>query len=816
MLHNYLAAALRNLVRNRLYAAINIVGLAVGFAAAILIALFARDEFSYDTWVPGYRDVYHVAETIHVPGQVALNADVTFPQVAAWLKLDFPSIQAVGRLNQARVDLRHGQIEAEQEGAYWADPDIVSIFPFKAVAGSLATALRQPDGVVMTRTIARKYFGRDDPIGETIEIDRQHAMKVTAVIDDLPSETHLNVTVLLSGLASFSNLAREDKIDFSADQVPPENNYTYFRLPEHAPVAAVAGAMPGFVARHLAGEVRGIKLSDAYGFDIVPLAAIHLRPMTMTAMKSPGDRNAILAVSAVGVLIVLVASINFVNLMTARAVRRSVEVGIRKVFGASRAALIAQFLGESLLYAIIGMAAAMALVELLLPVFNAFLDRTIRFDYWRDPALGIGILGLTASVGILAGFYPAFVLSAFRPAFAFRSGRTQTGRSGGVRQILVVLQFAILIGLIIATGIIFRQTRYATQDRLHLGQDPTLLVSTPCKAALLDQVRALPGVREAACASGSALDLGRTGTTVSLSDGDRVLVRTSSVDVGFLEYYGLRPLAGRLFARDRGEDAAGFAEDSPVNPPVILNETAARKLGFASPAAAVGRSLPWVRVLADNGKLSAARPSEIIGVVPDFSVASIRDPIEATFYYVDPGSFEFMNVKLRHDQIPQTLRALDRLWTETGNAGPIRRFFLDQHIQSLYVDVVRQEVVFAAFAGIALFIACLGLFGLSAFTAEQRTKEIGIRKAMGATPADIVKLLVWRFTKPVLWANVIAWPAGWLLMDRWLGGFAYHVDIEPWIFPASAAVALMIALGTVSVHAVQVASARPVAALRQE
>ncbi len=469
MFGNYLVAALRNLARNRLYAGINIIGLAVGFAAAILIGLFVRDDFTYDRFIPDHQHVYRVATTRVVPGRSPILVPVSPPDVAAWMKLDFPGVRSAARLASEQVGLRHGDFEASDDIA-WADQNIFEVLPFRVFAGDLRTALQRPDAIVLTRQMARKYFGRDNPIGEMLEINREHSMQVTAVLMDLPSNTHLDARIFASGHAAYSRLAVLDAMPGPAVQ-KPWNTLTYIRLSPSAPIDELARALPGFIDRHM--QIAGVeKVSAVVQLTLIPIASIHL--------YGPGATTSDYALAEIGALTVLLACLNFVNLTTARATRRAIEVGIRKAAGATRSDLVIQFVGESTIYVALSMVLALALVEVLMPQFNAFLGRTIVFDYWRNPELAAGIAGAVLLVGTLAGVYPALVLSAFPPAWVLSS------RSGGrigshrLREALVILQFAILIGLTVSTGILYRQTNFATHDSLRLDKDQVLLIRGAC------------------------------------------------------------------------------------------------------------------------------------------------------------------------------------------------------------------------------------------------------------------------------------------------------------------------------------------------
>jgi putative ABC transport system permease protein len=804
MFRNYLAAALRNLTRNRLYAGINIIGLAVGFAAAILIGLFVRDEFTYDHFIPAHQHVYRVSSFRIVPGRSPMFVPVVPPDLAGWMKLDFPGIQSVARLASEEVGLRHGDFEASDYIA-WADPEIFEVLPLQVFAGNLRTALERPDAIVLTRQMARKYFGRDNPIGETIEVNRGHSMQVTAVLMDLPSNTHLDVRIFASGRAAYSRLAVLDAMPGPAIQ-KPWNALTYIRLSPTASIDELARALPNFFDRHL--QYPGVdKVSAAVQLTLIPIAAIHL--------YNPGSATADYALAAIGALTVLLASLNFVNLTTARATRRAIEVGIRKAAGASRTDLVIQFIGESMIYVALSMVLALALVEVVMPHFNAFLGRTIVFDYWRSPDLAISIAGAVLLVGMLAGAYPAVVLSSFPPAWVLRSRTGSPAGAQRLREALVILQFAILIGLTVSTGILYRQTNFAMHDSLRFDKDQVLLIRGPCAKAFKDEVKALSGVRSAAC-SFLAPTLNPVVIPTQLHNGQSLSIHESAIDVGFLELYGFKPLAGRFFSAGHEQDVPPEDSKLPLGLTVVINETARRQLGYASPGDAIGQSVPVNLLRSLEVNQIDARPAEIIGVVADFPMGSIREPIGPTVFYVQPNLFLLMSVKLNGRQIPETLTAIDLLWRRLGGSRPVSRVFFDQQVEDTYRDMIRQQQLMTALESVALFIACLGLFGIAAFSAERRTKEIGIRKVMGAETRDIMRLLLWQFSKPVLYGSLIAWPVAAYIMNRWLQGFAYHVDLGLWLFIATSASTLLVALATVSAQCWLVARAKPAAALRDE
>ena len=831
MLRNHLAAAFGNLTRNGPYAGITILGLAVAFAAAILVFLFIRDELSYDHWLPDHQRTYRLEMTLAQPGDKPLEINATVSTAAGLLKLDFPEVEQVGRVASLMADIRRGRTR-DFQSVTWTDPQFFSVLRLPALAGDPRTALRSPDAVVITHSAARKYFGEDAPIGRTLEIHVSdedlglmglsnpkgvggwRPMRVAAVLQDLPSNTHFDGDIFAAGQAPFSILR-------AIDQHPSPfiiTVYAYVRLKPGASVEEVRQGLRAFADRHYPGSPgRAVGRSDKT-FHLTPIADIHFLRRQGWNLRPPGDRTADMEIAAVGVLIVVIAALNFVTLTTARATRRGVEVGIRKAVGARRSDLIIQFLSEALLQVLLAMLVAGSIAELSLPYLNAFLRRTIRLDYLRDGQLAAAMAATVLLTGLLAGLYPALILSGFRPAQALKGGLTASADAETVRRGLVVAQFAVLIGLAISAATIYRQTVFALHDGLRVNTARMLWFEAPCNPTFRQEVDALPGVKGAACASTFAMDLGLADTYATLPGGRRQTVQESPVDPEFFELHGLRPLAGRFFSRDHGDDVVledpSHAPDA--RPDVVLNETAVHRLGFSSSEAAVGKTIVWSRSLSSDKQPPTPLPYEVIGVVPDFTLGSIRYPIEPEVYFVDPSRSLVTVIKLRGREIPETIDRIQAVWRRMGHEQPLHFSFEDGLIDNIYHDVVIQGQVIGACAGLAILIAALGLFALAAFTTERRTKEIGVRKAMGASTVDVMRLLLWQFTKPVLWANLIAWPLAFWAMDRWLHGFAYRVDLPPWLFLAASAAAVLIAWATVCAHAWLVARERPVAALRYE
>ena len=820
MLRNYFMAALRNLTRNRLISFINIAGLAVGLAAATLVALYVRYERSYENFIPGYENVYRFSVDIRMSLEKYDHRDESSQHVAGWLKLDFPEVERVARFNETwRAVTTEDRSFNEQ--VFEGDPDLFRVLPIPAVAGDLQASLDQPGNIAISRAMARKYFGSEKVIGRKLKLDEGRPFIVSAVFEDLPGNSHLNFKLVVSALGQ-SGIASEDGMP--ADNLGSMNLHTYVRLRPGARIASLRARLPDFMKRHFA------MFHDAFSPQILPIADIHLSPGVKRALRPRGDPRAVQALGLVGVLIVLIAVFNFVNLTTARAAYRGVEVGVRKLAGARRRDLALQFVGEALLYVAVAMLIAMSLVELALPAFCALLDPgenisvapSITFDYWRNPSLLLAIVGTTLLVGALAAVYPAMVLSSFSPATVLKNSKLQGSGGATVRQILVVLQFTILTALIFATIVVYRQTKFALHSALRIDTDQVVIYNLQMESAsggppgmpFRNALAAIPGV-VGVTSSGVIPTIGISPfTQFSDQKGEMAMLRVDVVGENFFDFYRVRLLAGRTLKPSLATDHfVVAAARRPLS--VVANESAVRKLGFAGNADAVGK------ILRPNGSwpyqnAPAPDPVTIVGVVADFPTNSVRTEIEPALYFVFEPFLVMVSIRISGQRIPETLEALRATWKKVGQRHPQVGWFLDEHYRQLYADVILQQKTLTLFASCAVFLAALGLFGLSIYTAQRRTKEIGIRKVMGAGTADVMRLLLWAFSKPVLWASLIAWPVAAWLMLRWLEGFVYRVPLGWWWLPIASLTALIIALMTVSAHSYAVARQQPAGALRYE
>ncbi len=818
MWKNCLAAALRNVARNRLYTAVNIGGLTIGFAAALLIALYSADQLDYDRFIPGHESVYRIVSEIRPAAGAPGRLDLTNASLAATLKSSLPDIQSMVRLKLTRIGVRQGDHEYVED-FFWADPSLFDVLPLKAISGDPHDSLNEPGSVILTRRMAQKYFGRTDVVGQSLEIRRRDTLRITAVLEDLPPNTHLNTEIIASGRASFSALTIFDARVPNLREIRAEV-YTYFRMKPGVSREALDAEL-----RKLNGGVTRDTVSGTNSMSAIPLTDIHFAPPGLGAMKPADDLRTVKTLNLIGMLIVLMATVNFVNLMTARSVQRALEVGVRKASGARRGQLILQFMGESLLYVAASALLAVSLVEILLPHFSALVGRQIESHYWARPAFAAAIGVATLVIGVLAGTYPAYLISRFKPSEVLYGKTAGPPGSALLRKTLTLLQYSILVGLSVVTLVMYRQTRFALDERLRIPTDQVAMIRTDCPDALRQQLTALPGVSATACSALSMQNVSIGGAIFRRptgAEGD-IALRLTAIDDGLLELFSLSPLAGRFLSRAHvgdlypipaGKNRDPFSNDflfegsAPPPASAVINETAVRLLGFKSPQAALGQVL---RMNGDPGNASFS----IVGVSADLPIDSVREPIQPTIFYLAPTHFRLMYLRLNGSTLPTTLAAIADIWRRSGASRPLELSFLDRYIADLHQDIARLAHVLGALTGTGLVVACLGLLALSTYSAQRRTREIGIRKALGAGSDAIARLMLWDLLRPLLWATVLAWPLAFYFMDRWLKAFVYRIDLSPWMFVGASAAALAIAIVTILPQVLRVCRGRAVEALRQ-
>jgi putative ABC transport system permease protein len=820
MFQSMLMATLRNLARNRLYTLVGVAGLTLGLVSSLLTALVGYQAFTMEHFIPGYEHTYQVLSGLAPAGRPAFyNTSIPGFQ-AGLMQQQYPEIESIARLVEDHVPLKQDQIESTED-VYWADPAIFKVLPLPTVSGSLNDALVRPDGIVLTAHLARKYFGDHDALGRTL-VSGTRVLTVTAVIRDLPapdSATSLVADAFLSGSYGQSALSLCDQHDVenAQNRALALCGPTYFRLRPGVGIDPLRARIPLLHASFP-------KLPDQIH---VVTAFERIDRVNWFEGLNPGIHRAAAEVIAVAALILLAGCIVFINLATARATRRAKEVGIRKACGADRWTLIAQFLGESVLTAMLSAIVAVSVTELVLPWISALLDTQLQFDYWRRPGLLGSILLGVVVVGLLAGAYPALVSSAFRPRDVLKGSVWLSGTQWA-RQILVVTQCAILIGLTISAVVVYQQRYFGMHEALRVNTDQVLVLESPCKRSYVDALQALPGVRQAGCSAPSFL-YGNEFCNCITAGGSPIAVDMTRLDLGLFALYGIRAVAGNIEPGDADSRTAALSH-------VVINEAALRPLGFASASAAIGQPLAlknsdgdW---LGPGGDAAAAAPAnEIIAVVPDFAFLAITQRVHPTVYWSTasaaghrrPDLRNLISLKLVGQQIPGTLDAIDRLSDALGQSADAKdpaahwpRYFLNESIQSRYASLLRAAVLCAVSAMLVVVLSGLGLLGVASAVAERRTKEVGIRKAMGASNANILVMLLKQFSMPIGWASLIAWPVSAWLLQRWLEGFPRHVSLQVWVFIGASVLALAISLATIAAQALRVARANPVAALHYQ
>jgi len=824
MFRNYLTVALRNIAKHRLYSFINIAGLAVGLASAILILLFVRDEISHDKWIEGFDDIYRVNVTFYPPGRDPIAiAPAMFPLADA-MKADIPEVQAAVRLGQQSSAVRFGDRQFFED-VMATDADFFEVVRLPLLKGDPASVLSRPDTAVISESLARKYFGDMNPIGKILMLDEDKPVQVSGIMKDLPHNTSFKAEFLIP----IRSKADRHEFEYQRPRWTSANWHTFARLaPGTDPARVEAAILEVFnknidPMKELGIPVKAEALVKA---QLTPLANVHLEPRYSGTMKPPGDWTTIYGFSAVAALVLLIACINFMNLATARATQRAREVSMRKVVGAKRSQLVVQLLGESVLLSLFALALALAIVEMLQPFYGQFLDRPIELDYLRDWDATLGVVAMAVLTGLFGGLYPAVVLSGFRPASVLKANRSGQSGSGTLRAGLVIVQFAISIALGITTAVVYAQVLYARNFDTGLNRENVVILTgigrdqvAPVYETLRNELLANPDILGVAGSNNEPYSQNENNTLLyaPANPTEAVVIRSQNVEPEFLELYGLRVIAGRALSRDRGEDLHDepFDEDPNFVPAegrsILITRSAVRRLGFGSPEEAVGKT-----VREPYNQENNITTRKIVGVVSDVNFDTLRMPSQPTIFYHNPHGMNHFSIRVAAGKTKEAVAFIDETWKRLVPSLPVRRNFLEDTFNELYVQDEKRGQMFAFFAGVAIFIACLGLYGLASFTAERRTKEIGIRKVFGARVRDIVRLLVWQFSQPVLIANLIAWPIAWYYLRDWLNGFAYRIELSPLYFIAAGVAALLIAWVTVTAHATRVARSKPVNALRYE
>lgn len=830
MLWNYFITAIRNLTRNRLYSLINIGGLAFGLAACILILLFVQDELSYDDWIPDAERIFKIELSIPVPGRDTIKIGQIPPAVTPVMENYFPDhIEDSTRVLREEGVLG-GNDRFFQQVIDFVDADFFNVFDLEMVAGNRDAISDNPSAILINQALATKYFGDQDPLGQVLSStladpfnnysDPNLEFRVAGVFRDLPRNSHL----------PFQALALIDPVLFSGINEtfgPAWLDAGYVKFFPGVNADEVESRLTGFYSN--TAPPTGNE-SDSYDyrvdrkFNFINVRDVYLFSDKIQQLKPISDIGTVISFSVTAVLILLIATINFMNLTTARALRRAKEVSLRKVVGATRQQLIRQFLGEAVLTALLALSIALLLVELALPFFNQYVDKVMSLELLADPLQFSGIVLTTIAVGALGGVYPAFFLSSYRPAHVMGSSSSTHKGSPFMRQALVVFQFAISIALIVATGIVYQQTQFMKEMNLGFDKSHKLAITgmnqdkvQPLVATIRQEMLNIPGVTAAALSSDQLplvfyndIDMSIPGLGVT----DEFSTDRMFVDVHFLELLGVEPIAGRLFAEAFTADVLVRSDDENVawTRNAVVTESFLRSAGVERADDLIGSVL----ISPNYGNDGQALHSTVIGVIPDLHFRALRERTAQMVFFTTDSVLDVMTLDIQSGNIPESLAAIEATWKKIVPQVPIHRYFMDEHYNALYDTEERRSQVFAAFAAFAILVACLGLFGLAAYSAEQRKFEIGIRKVLGARVTDILTLTAADYLKSVLWANLLAWPVVYLVMRNWLNGYEYRIDIDPFLFIFCGVLALALAWLTVSWHAFKAARSNPIHALRYE
>ena len=832
MWRNYLTVGVRALAKNQTYSFITIFGLAIGMAACLMILLFVRYELSYDRWLAGSDDAYQFQSwyTADDNGSPELQLQMTAYQAGRRLLKDFPQVDKVSYLLAGSpVLLKDGQASPTKDFVF-ADSNLLDVIQLPVARGD-RNALSRIGTAVMTQSEATKRFGTDDVVGKTLTIISKGVRsdyQVGAVLKDLPRNSHLK----------FSTIARVDIATYMANEPQfldcwgCQGGWVYARLKPGTDPKTIEAGLPAWEKRNIPDQPVGDDVyndGDRQDWRLVNLKDVHLGKAQGGAMTPGNDQRTITTFAVVGLLILAMAVINFVNLTTARASMRAREVALRKTLGANRRQLILQFLGESMIVAILAMLLALAFVEISLPGLANFLEADLGLSYFGADGALLPVVGLTLAVGILGGLYPAFYLSRFQPASVLKANRSssETPGSGRLRTALVVSQFAVSIGLIICTAVVYGQTVYARTSDPGFKRENIIQVDNLSRYQLLgrgeaiaERVKRVPGV----------VSVGRTAIGIATQNSnntgvlipgrtEQVTIGTYFIDTGFFNAMGIKLLAGRFYDNRRMDDMTlPFPTDTAAEEAlvarggnVVINASAAKRMGYDRPADAIGKTLKAGIVFIEGGLV----PMTIVGVVADSRFRSLHVPLDAILFINTNSGHSDLIVRYTGD--PAAVNAkVKQAWESVTNDVPYEAKFSEDIVHELYKADDARAIIFAGFAALSIIVGCLGLFGLAAFTAERRTKEIGIRKVLGAKTQDIVRLLVWQFSKPVVIANIIAWPIAWWLMRDWLNTFSDRIALGPQWFIGAGLLALLIATATIISHALRIARANPIHALRYE
>jgi putative ABC transport system permease protein len=801
MLMNYLKVAIRNIKRHKGYSILNISGLTIGFACFIFIFLFIRYEFSFDRQHTKADRIYKAifkSTGDNIMGTA--KQSTSYPPLAPTLMNEFPEIETATRFSKYNNIMV--QVEDQKflfDKWVWADEHIFDVFDLPFIYGDPATAFKNPYSVVIDEETADKLFGHINPVGKKLHVIRGEEMdfQVTGVMENLPPNSHFRPNLL-------GQFETQINLGLPLNSWNAHWFHSYLLLKKGSSAQELETKIQSFIEQKL----HPLSSAQNWTYLLQPLNDIHLKSTdVLKKLEAGGDIRYVFICSLIGLFILIIAGINFINLSTARSFTRSREVSIRKVVGANRTQLVKQFMGESLIFTAISLIAAVGFVLLALRGFSSIVDRNITTHSMTHPGFILGLLAAVIIVALMSGLYPALYLSGFKPLTLLKGPSLQASKGLNLRHFLVVFQFAISLFLIISTLIISGQIHLIRTKKLGFDRDHVVVINLnndkirQTKDIIKNELLQYPGIKAVTFTQTLPTNINWDSDFDYEGRGNNEypFFYFSQVDYDYVDFFDMEITAGRNFSREMTTDAVGGGA-------FILNQTAVKHLGWEEP---IGKKI---------GFPQGENMGTVVGVVKDFNCHSLHFPAEPAVLILNTGAWNiyFLSIKVRPENINQTLGAIEKVWKKHSDGYPFEYYFLDEAYDSLYKSEIRLNIFFRLFTLIAIFISSLGLFGLASFTAERRTKEIGIRKVLGASVPSIVIFISRGFTKWVLLANILAWPVAYYFMNKWLQNFAYRIDLSIWIFILSGLAAFGIALLTVSYQSIKAATANPVKSLRYE
>ncbi len=794
MFWSYVKTVLRSISSSKVYSFINIAGLTIGFTLFTLIMLFVLNEFNYDTFNKKADRIYRVVEIQNPPGARVQQVAITMPELAPALKKEFPEVEDAARFVPWPTVLCHfGERRFYEDGLYFADSNFFDIFTFHFIEGNASEAFNGPYSVVIDQSTAKKYFGNANPIGKFISIDAdlpQNSFLVTGVVRDFPLDSHLHfhmiasLTALERSLDIFNGWTNNDVV-------------AYLLLKKGRSAKEVEKRLPKFLKTTLPQHVwSGLEMY------LQPLKSIHLKSTRILYQVNydKGNLEHVRMFIMIALFVIILACINFINLTTARSAIRTREVGIRKVLGSFHSHLMLQFIGESVVLSLIGFIISLPLVEALLPTFNTMIGERIIVNYSNQWQFLLMLASIAVTVGLFAGVYPAFYLSSFHPVELLRGRFSSTKTGILLRKALITLQFSIAIGLVTGTGIVIDQMNYVYNKPLGFNKRNLMYVplrdtESRTKIPLITE-RLLADPRILSVSAGELTGSGGTQRAIIIpgtNGQSRLIVREGYVDYGYIKTMGMRITEGRDFSREFPSDSAS----------VIINETMARTLGWKNP---VGKLIT----------MGSGEVFSVVGVVRDFNYFSLQNKIDPLVMWLRPDKCRYLVIRVAPQGMRSTIDAVEQTWANLMPHQPFEYGFLSDYLDSRYGNELQSEYLLALFSMVALAVACLGLFGLTLYTSEQRIKEIGVRKVLGASVFSIVLMLSKESMKLVAIAGAVAWPTAYFFMNKWLQNFEYKITINAWVFIISGLIVFLTAMLTMSFQAIKAGVSNPVNALRYE